>query len=255
MQNIINLQRRGMLTEQQVLVAYKFSKNPNSYSMSPTFYRVLHDAILMEEPLEKMEKRRGWPVRSAKAIISLILHAMQETQGDGTDPPTREEVDAKERLEYLTAEDITELSDVQDEYKMSHVEARMFIILKRAPGRSLTRESLYDRLYGANIDEGPEPKTIDVHICKLRKKLKGTQYSIETIWGTGYRLTVVDIDRDSRALAWYVRHVEQEESLRAIARSHDVQASTVMRAINKFVAMHTDEDIKRAAEKYLAENT
>src|SRR5262249_60589791 len=46
-----------------------------------------------------------------------------------------------------------------------------------------------NHLYGG-LDE-PEPKIIDVFICKLRKKLvnaSGGKDYVETIWGRGYRL-------------------------------------------------------------------
>ncbi len=39
--------------------------------------------------------------------------------------------------------------------------------------------------------EEPEPKIIDVYICKLRKKLanaSGGMDYIETVWGRGYAL-------------------------------------------------------------------
>jgi two-component system, cell cycle response regulator CtrA len=52
-------------------------------------------------------------------------------------------------------------------------------------------------LYGG-MDE-PEPKIIDVLMCKLRKKLanasNGRNY-IETVWGRGYVLREPDVDTD-----------------------------------------------------------
>jgi two-component system cell cycle response regulator CtrA len=59
------------------------------------------------------------------------------------------------------------------------------LILRR--GTFLTKEVLLNHLYGG-MDE-PEPKIIDVFICKLRKKLanasSGKNY-IESAWGGGY---------------------------------------------------------------------
>ena len=56
-------------------------------------------------------------------------------------------------------------------------------------GNLCTKEMLFNHLYGG-MDE-PELKTLDVFICKLRRKLsdaaEGRNY-IETIWGLGYRL-------------------------------------------------------------------
>jgi len=53
----------------------------------------------------------------------------------------------------------------------------------------LSKEVFLNNLYGGM--EEPDPKIIDVFICKLRKKLAsasgGTDY-IETVWGRGYIL-------------------------------------------------------------------
>jgi DNA-binding response OmpR family regulator len=65
-----------------------------------------------------------------------------------------------------------------------------FNILKElflANGKTLTREDLIHRINdGANVTH----RTIDVHVCSIRKKLKNHGYTIETIRGVGYRLNV-----------------------------------------------------------------
>jgi two-component system cell cycle response regulator CtrA len=56
-------------------------------------------------------------------------------------------------------------------------------------GTPLTKEIFLNQLYGG-LDE-PEPKIIDVFICKLRKKLasvSGGQIYIDTVWGQGHVL-------------------------------------------------------------------
>ena len=68
-------------------------------------------------------------------------------------------------------------------------EYQMLELLSLRKGMTLTKEMFLNHLYGA-LDE-PEPKIIDVFICKLRKKLviaSGGKDYIETIWGRGYRL-------------------------------------------------------------------
>jgi len=66
-------------------------------------------------------------------------------------------------------------------------EYQMLELLSLRKGTFLTKEVLLDCLYGG-MDE-PEPKIIDVFICKLRKKLanasNGRNY-IETVWGRGH---------------------------------------------------------------------
>jgi two-component system cell cycle response regulator CtrA len=60
-------------------------------------------------------------------------------------------------------------------------------ILIARRGKVITKEYIMNQLYDA--DNEPDPKIIDVFVCKLRKKLAdctgGFNY-IETIWGRGY---------------------------------------------------------------------
>lgn len=59
-------------------------------------------------------------------------------------------------------------------------------ILALRKGVVLSKEAILDHLYGG-LDE-PNPKIIDVFICKIRKKLQvlGVDNFIETNWGRGY---------------------------------------------------------------------
>jgi two-component system, cell cycle response regulator CtrA len=62
-------------------------------------------------------------------------------------------------------------------------------LLSLRKGTTLTKEMFLNHLYGG-MDE-PEPKIIDVFVCKLRKKLTkatGGENYIETVWGRGYTL-------------------------------------------------------------------
>ena len=265
MQNIINLQRRGYLTEQQLLHAYKFAKNPNGYHIAPTFYRVLHDAIIAEEPLEVMEKRRGWPARSAKAMIGLILHALQEMGGTHVDPEDEGEATAREKLAFVTADDAQDYAPIMRQFDFTHREARLFLVLKRAPNQTCGKEALLTRMYADRIDDAPDAKIVDVFVCKMRKKLAKTTWRIETIWGEGYQL----IDRgdpsapldpkakappeiNARDLGWYNEHVNGDVAYREIARREGVEPSTVLRAVNRLIDTHSDEDIAAALKKVAA---
>ncbi len=62
-------------------------------------------------------------------------------------------------------------------------------LLSLRKGTTLTKEMFLNHLYGG-MDE-PDPKIIDVFICKLRKKLTtatGDDKYIRTVWGHGYVL-------------------------------------------------------------------
>ncbi len=62
-------------------------------------------------------------------------------------------------------------------------------LLSLRKGMTLSKEMFLNHLYGG-MDE-PEPKIINVFVCKLRKKLSvatGGDSYIETAWGRGYVL-------------------------------------------------------------------
>ncbi|MDE1896023.1 MAG: response regulator transcription factor [Rhodospirillales bacterium] len=71
-------------------------------------------------------------------------------------------------------------------------------ILALRKGVVLSKEAILDHLYGG-LDE-PNPKIIDVFICKIRKKLQtlGVEDFIETNWGRGYM--AIDHRQDSQNL-------------------------------------------------------
>lgn len=72
---------------------------------------------------------------------------------------------------------------------LSHCEYQTLEVLALQKGETVTKEAFLNHLYGG-IRE-PEPKVIDVYICKIRKKLDealGAGPHIETIWGRGYAL-------------------------------------------------------------------
>lgn len=57
--------------------------------------------------------------------------------------------------------------------------------MARFPGVVLDREQLLDLVWGTSFYA---MRTVDVHIARLRDKLRDTGVQIETAWGTGYRL-------------------------------------------------------------------
>jgi two-component system alkaline phosphatase synthesis response regulator PhoP/two-component system response regulator ResD len=53
------------------------------------------------------------------------------------------------------------------------------------PGVVLDRDQLLDLVWGTSFYAA---RTVDVHVARLREKIKGAGVRIETVWGTGYRL-------------------------------------------------------------------
>lgn len=104
---------------------------------------------------------------------------------------------AKQHSEYtpLTYKDIV-LN--QEEYtvtcngkpvELSGYEFRLLELLLKNAGRVCTKSVIYDVVW--NDENSADDNTLNVHISKLRKKLKvcnpAVDY-IETVWGVGYRL-------------------------------------------------------------------
>ena len=80
--------------------------------------------------------------------------------------------------------------DVLPGVRLTPNESSLFALLKRRLGQAVNRGALLDAAaFHHGWDSEPMPKVVDVYICRLRRKLKGTGFAIETVWGRGYRLT------------------------------------------------------------------
>lgn len=73
----------------------------------------------------------------------------------------------------------------QSVYFTDH-EFRLFAALMTNVNRVMMKQKLLDQMYGG-LDE-PEPKILDVFVCRVRAKLKpfGLAHYVETVWGRGY---------------------------------------------------------------------
>ena len=75
-----------------------------------------------------------------------------------------------------------------EEIKLKPKELDLLFYLMDNSNRALTREQILDSVWG--YDYFGDPRTLDVHIRRLRQKLKDNN-SIETVFGTGYMLRIV----------------------------------------------------------------
>jgi len=73
------------------------------------------------------------------------------------------------------------------ELTLTPKEYDLLATMARFPGVVLDREQLLDLVWGTSFYA---MRTVDVHVARLREKLRGTDIHIETVWGTGYRLVV-----------------------------------------------------------------
>ncbi|HQT85817.1 MULTISPECIES: response regulator transcription factor [Acidiphilium] len=97
------------------------------------------------------------------------------------------------------------------EVSLTKKEYQIVEILALRKGCVLSKEAILDHLYGG-LDE-PNPKIIDVFICKIRKKLLalGADELIETNWGRGY-LVVEKRSPDYAPQANPAEPVEQDDA-------------------------------------------
>lgn len=80
------------------------------------------------------------------------------------------------------------IPDPFPERTFTKTQARILARLQESEGEIVTRDQLMDAVYFDSHSE-PVPKILDVFICKLRKKLAGTQYRIESVWAQGFRMS------------------------------------------------------------------
>jgi DNA-binding winged helix-turn-helix (wHTH) protein len=67
------------------------------------------------------------------------------------------------------------------------------ILFTRAPA-VVEKDSIYQAMFAhRHFDEQPEPKIIDVYVCKIRRKIAPLALLIETSWGRGYAMQVFDM--------------------------------------------------------------
>ncbi|TQL44961.1 transcriptional regulator [Homoserinimonas aerilata] len=64
-------------------------------------------------------------------------------------------------------------------------ELLQYLVLRE--GRTIDRHELISGLWGADDDEAPNERTIDVHVRRLRAKLGGYDEIVRTVRGVGYR--------------------------------------------------------------------
>jgi two-component system cell cycle response regulator CtrA len=96
------------------------------------------------------------------------------------------EVDRLNRLLGATASD-EQIELVRSNFGVTRGLARILLVLATSTAKVVTREALLNGYCGEKLDQ-PDIQTMDVMVCKLRPALKPHGITIETVWGTGYRL-------------------------------------------------------------------
>ena len=105
-----------------------------------------------------------------------------------TDGGTAQEQPERLRLGDLEL-DLTRRTCAIDgrELSLTPKEFDLLATFARFPNVALDRDQLLDLVWGTSFYA---LRTVDVHVARLRDKLKKSPLRIETVWGTGYRLAV-----------------------------------------------------------------
>ena len=73
--------------------------------------------------------------------------------------------------------------------EMPPKELELLYFLMTNPNKVFTREQLLDHIWG--YDYIGDTRTVDVHVKRLREKIKDTEeWSLATVWGVGYKFEV-----------------------------------------------------------------
>ena len=89
---------------------------------------------------------------------------------------------------------VVNLSNYSVEYNgkmldMPPKELELLYFLASSPNQVFTREQLLDNIWG--YEYIGDTRTVDVHVKRLREKIKDTgQWGIATVWGIGYKFVV-----------------------------------------------------------------
>ncbi len=179
---------RTLQTGNRLVTAERYRLGHNSLPIPPTMRAILDDALIHAKPVTQMEDDFGWPARSAKAIVGVLLDVLAEDGARiGTAPPP-ETHSARGLLDHLCATGFDhDIARHMDRWGLSIGEARVLEIMRRAPDMIISRDALMARMYPRN-DDPPVPKIIDVRIASLRAKLAGSGVEIRTLYRVGWKL-------------------------------------------------------------------
>jgi two-component system, OmpR family, phosphate regulon response regulator PhoB len=83
------------------------------------------------------------------------------------------------------------------ELDLTPTEYRLLTCLMERRGRVQSRQQLLESAW--DIHARIETRTVDMHVQRLRSKLRGHGWMVETVRGFGYRFREHDRDRDGRA--------------------------------------------------------
>jgi len=119
-----------------------------------------------------------------KELVARVRAVLRRTKG-------REDEDETVKIDNLEiSHERYELKINGEPVDIPPKELDLIFYLASNYNKVFTRDQLIDKLWG--FDYLGDPRTIDVHIKRLREKLNGASenWSLKTIWGVGYKFEV-----------------------------------------------------------------
>ena len=120
-----------------------------------------------------------------KARINARLKKINE--GKLTEEPI---ISGQFMLEILAQKAYRISKGVREDLQLSPHEFKLLYFLIRNEGLVLTREFLLNSIWGDSLHVSD--RTVDAHICNLRKKLSLNTNFVESVFGQGYRLKTLE---------------------------------------------------------------
>ncbi len=116
-------------------------------------------------------------------LVARVAAVLRRTRAAKAAPVAGETIRIAQLLMDISARTV-EIAGEQ--VSLTPREFDLLAMLARFPDTVLHREQLLDLVWGATFYSH---RSVDVHVARLRDKLKGSGVRIETAWGSGYRLT------------------------------------------------------------------
>jgi DNA-binding response OmpR family regulator len=130
----------------------------------------------------------------SKEMVARVRAVLRRYQPVKAAPPT------PEKPKCVTYDDLvinlTNYSVIcdQESIEMPPKELELLYFLAASPNQVFTREQLLDQIWG--YDYVGDTRTVDVHIKRLRSKIKDhANWSLSTVWGIGYKFEVRTMTR------------------------------------------------------------
>jgi len=130
----------------------------------------------------------------SKELVARVRAVLRRQQNSGLSDriPTVKQEETGDVVKY------TDISVNKDNYTvvykgnnidMPPKELELLYFLMTNPNKVFTREQLLDHIWG--YDYIGDTRTVDVHVKRLREKIKDTgEWSLATVWGVGYKFEV-----------------------------------------------------------------